>query len=129
MSETGKTIALIEALKGSGGGGGGGSNKFIVTLTPTALDYSGTMDKTVAEITAAYEAGQEIWFKVILSGTDYFEGPMTAVRHFGAHTFDDFIGMIVLPSEGMLITVETLGTDDGTKQTYSTHIYTLTPAS
>lgn len=105
------------------------NNKFIVTLTPTSLDYSGTMDKTVAQINEAYEAGMEIWFRVILSGTDDFEGPMTAVRHFGAYTFDDFIGMIVLPSEGTLITVETLGTDDGTKQTYSTHIYALTPAS
>lgn len=33
------------------------SNKFIVTLTPTAPDYSGTMDKTVAEINAAHKAG------------------------------------------------------------------------
>lgn len=103
--------------------------KFIVTLTPTAQDFSGTMDKTVAEIDAAYKAGREIVLKVILSATDYFEGALTAVRHFGSYSYDDYIGNIVLPSEGMLITVETLGTNDGTKQTYSTHVYTLTPAT
>ena len=147
---TGETIALIKAFGGSGSslppvsssdngkvlavedGAWAASEqgkKFIVTLTPTALDYSGTMDKTVAEINAAYEAGMEIWFKVSLSATDYFEGALTAVRHFGSYSYDDYIGNIVLPSEGMLITVETLGTNDGTKQTYSTHVYSLTPAS
>ena len=35
---------------------GNAANPFIVTLTPTALDYSGTMDKTVAEIYAAHQA-------------------------------------------------------------------------
>ena len=105
------------------------AKKFIVTLTPTSLDYSGTMDKTVAEIAAAYEAGMEIWFKVLLSATDYLEGALTAVRHFGSTSYDDYIGNIVIPSEGMLVTVETMGTNDGTKQTYSTHVYALTPAS
>lgn len=47
-----------------GNGGGSSSNKFIVTLTPTAQDFSGTMDKTPAEITAAYNAGQDIEFDI-----------------------------------------------------------------
>lgn len=37
---------------------------FIVTLTPTALDYSGTMDKTPAEIWAAYQTGKLVLFSI-----------------------------------------------------------------
>ena len=40
----------------------GGEEDFIVTLTPTSQDMSGTMDKTCGEITAAYNAGKKIRF-------------------------------------------------------------------
>lgn len=69
-------------------------NKFIVTLTPTALDYSGTMDKTVAEINAAYEAGQEIVFRVIMSATAHMDVDCTA-RWFGGSTYPSFNGFIL----------------------------------
>ena len=45
-------------------GGGGGDNRFIVTCTPTAQDYSGTMDKTQTEIDDAWNSGKSIWFIV-----------------------------------------------------------------
>lgn len=41
-----------------------GANPFVVTLTPTALDYSGTMDKTPAEIDAAVQGGRRILLSI-----------------------------------------------------------------
>lgn len=41
------------------------NDKFIITLTPTAEDYSGTMDKTAKEITDAVLAGKEIYFNIL----------------------------------------------------------------
>ena len=120
----GETIGLIEAL---GPGGGGGSNKFIVTLTPTSPDFSGTMDKTVAEINAAYEAGQEIVFRTMMSATEYMDVDCTA-RFFDGHTYPSFNGFIV-NANNMLLYAYTSVTDDGTKQTYHTTVYSLTPAS
>lgn len=37
---------------------------FVVELTPTAADYSGTMDKTPAEIDAAIQGGKRILFSI-----------------------------------------------------------------
>lgn len=103
-------------------GQGGGSNKFIVTLTPTALDYSGTMDKTGAEITAAYEAGQEIVFDI-------------PSLHVKVHAFEFAItGGDV--QAGAIVTYRTGSSDllieiltNVSTSTYVTHIYSLTPAS
>ena len=122
---TGETIALIKAF----GKGGGGSNKFIVTLTPTALDYSGTMDKTVAEINAAYEAGQEIWFKVLTSATTYVGVPVSFIGKSTSYDYTNFGAEIVQYSTNMMIVAATGDTNDGTTQTYSTTVYSLTPAS
>ena len=122
-----ETIALIKALS-PGGGGGGGGEKFIVTLTPTSPDFSGTMDKTVAEINAAYEAGMEIWFKTILSETSYVETNLNFVLEDEAD-YPSFGTQVIEMNAGVLIVASTVTTDDGTKQTYSTHIYSLTPAS
>lgn len=143
MSETGKTIALIEALKGGGSslppvtssdngkvlavkdGAWAASEqgkKFIVTLTPTSPDFSGTMDKTVAEINSAYEAGQEIWFTladytapcaVVVAGTVY--------PHFFANVFD-------LRSNTLMMAY-TDSDHDGTDTSYGVAVYSLTPAS
>ena len=121
-----ETIALIKALGPKGGGGGG--EKFIVTLTPTAEDFSGTMDKTVAEINTAYEAGQQIVFRVMLSATTYMDIDCTA-RYFAGDTYPSFNAFILDSTYDVLILAGTGATDDGTRQTYSTDIYSLTPAS
>lgn len=142
------TLAMINAL----GGGGSGSlpavtsadngselivkngawtkqkKKFVVTLTPTSPDYSGTMDKTVAEINAAYEAGQEIWFKVAASGFDVLI-PMSDCSVSSDFTYPSFDCRMVDITTNVEVCVRTSVTDDGTKQTYSTTIYSLTPAS
>lgn len=103
--------------------------KFTVTITPTSPDYSGTMDKTVAEINAAYEAGQEIWFSVAVSGQTY-SFPMGAVYKHPDFTYPSFNSNVVIGDGGdMLLWTFTGATNTGTKDTYGTTIYSLTPAS
>ena len=151
MEDTGKTIALIKAFGGSGGGlpsvtasdagkvlavdnsGVWGAQepigkKFIVTLTPTALDYSGTMDKTVAEIDAAYKAGREIWFKVMTGSTTYMMCPIAQVGKT-VNDYPSYNAYIVDAENHALIYAFTGTTNDDTKQTYNTAVYTLTPAT
>ena len=107
-------------------GGGGGSAPFIVNLTPTAEDFSGTMDKTVAEINAAYEAGQKIVFKVMESETSYMMVDCSA-QYFDGHDYPSFNAYIV---NYVGIVFAATGTrDDGTYNEYGTTIYPLTPMS
>lgn len=118
-----KLVAAKLATEISGGG-----ERFIVTLTPTAADYSGTMDKTVAEINAAYEEGQEIWFK-IAAGTDWTEYPLSRVGKLSGDTYPSFNCNALYDENNVLVMIYTGTTNDGTKQTYSTKVYTLTPAT
>lgn len=101
--------------------------KYIVTLTPTSPDYSGTMDKTVAEINAAYEAGQEIWYKVGTEAQGYAYVPANQIS-LGNMTYPSFEATLLNPGVGLMCAY-TGFTDDGTKQTYFCDIYALTPAS
>lgn len=120
---TGETIALIKAF-GNGGGGGGGSNKFIVTLTPTALDYSGTMDKTPKEISAAYEDGMEIVFRVVgVPNYDYVDVKATEAILYPNHIWQMSAYLIMLP-DMLIYFYNGFG-----EATYSTTVYSLTPAS
>ena len=104
------------------------ANAFIVTLTPTALDYSGTMDKTVAEISGAFEAGRKIVFRVLTSATEYMDVDCTARWHQSA-TYPSFNAFIANSTNNILIFAYTETTNDGSKNTYSTAIYPLTPMS
>lgn len=103
--------------------------RFLVTLTPTSPDYSGTMDKTVAEINAAYEAGMEIWFKVDLGGGAYQTNSMTDVYKSSGYDYPSFGGVLYDDSRNLIIKVGTGVTDDGTHAAYATTVYSLTPAS
>ena len=105
----------------------GGGNKYIVTLTPTALDYSGTMDKTVAEINAAYEAGMEIWFKLEASGMGCLMEMAGIGNSDPESTYPSFNAKFIA-SDTLLYVISGF-TNDGTRQTYATAIYSLTPAS
>lgn len=102
-------------------------SKFIVTLTPTSPDYSGTMDKTVAEINEAYEAGQEIWIKIIVPGMGYLMEMACIGNGDQESTYPSFNAKFI--AAGKLLYAISGYTNDGTKQTYSTNIYSLTPAS
>lgn len=102
---------------------------FIVTCTPTAQDYSGTMDKTVAEINAAYEAGQKLVFRVYMSATEYMDVDCTA-RYRTSDEYPSFNGYAVITSPVTGIIYAFTGvTSVGTDNTYSTQIYPLTPMS
>lgn len=100
--------------------------KFVVTLTPTALDYSGTMDKTVAEITAAYEAGQEIVFS-LSDGTTRFDAPVNLVS-IPDSGYPKFDATIVVTGDNSIINLTT-NFAGGDSTSYRTTIYSLTPAS
>ena len=100
-------------------------DKFIVTLTPTSPDYSGTMDKTVAEINAAYEAGQQIWFE-ISDGNTTNRFAMTMIYRDNS-AYPSFTGYIIY--HDMIIDVATGSTNLGTSNTYNTIVYPITPAT
>ena len=146
----GTEIALIKALGGSAGGalppitaadngkvltansGVWGAQepigkKFIVTLTPTAEDYSGTMDKTVAEIDAAYEAGQEIVF-MIDNGYEGFSFTVTQIEK-GIDEYPRFHAFCIFTELLIEAYNEYTDSEHGTSTKYSTAIYTLTPAT
>lgn len=106
------------------------TDKFIVTLTPTAQDLSGTMDKTVAEIYEAYQLGRKIVFRVINEG-GHMDVDCTARWFANVSTYPSFNGFIII-QEGdvhMLVFAATGATDDGTVATYGTELYPLTPLS
>lgn len=101
--------------------------KFIVTLTPTSLDYSGTMDKTVAEINAAYEAGMEIVFKMRYDKVgSYIETPVY-VQHSSGGQNEGFFVNVCYNNTIIVATTGANASPDST--TYYTTIYPLTPAS
>lgn len=99
--------------------------KFIVTLTPTAVDFSGVMDKTVAEIDAAYKAGQEIVLRVMVSSGVYYDFA-TTVSYVGAHAYPQHVCMGVVDDKLILFWT---ATDLPENTTYYTTLYTLTPAT
>ena len=108
----------------------GANDPFIVTLTPTALDYSGTMDKTVAEINTAYEAGRRIFFRLYSSATSYVETDcLMRGRDTSVGDYPSFNGYIIDEINNVLVYAYTGINATSSAQTYSTHIYTLTPMS
>lgn len=102
--------------------------KFIVTLTPTALDYSGTMDKTVAEIDAAYKAGRKIVARVLTGANTYAELALAFIDKRTSE-YPSYTWYLLNAVDNVEIVAYTDYTDVDTKQTYSTKVYTLTPAT
>lgn len=125
---TGDTVTA-DKLNHMEDGIGSGSDKFIVMCTPTDVDYSGVMDKTVAEISAAYEAGQEIVFRVVTSATEYTDIPLAFASVINPFAYMNFSANLFYAVANTLVVMETGATDVGTQQTYGTTIYALTPAS
>lgn len=107
-----------------GGDSRGGDNRFVVTLTPTAADYSGTMDKTVAEIDAAYKAGKLVLFRVLIGANSYDEIHCTAIIDAGL-TYPSYGGYTIDINNNILIYAWTTYTDNGTIYNYHTNIYPL----
>lgn len=128
--QTGDTITA-EKLNNMEDGIENANEPFIVTLTPTAQDYSGTMDKTVAEINAAYEAGRKIVFRVYSSAARFNEVEVTVVYKDGSYTYPSFNAYLIVVADSVgfdgIIFAFTGTSDDSTKNTYSTTVYPLTP--
>lgn len=99
---------------------------FIVTLTPTNLDFSGTMDATAAQIRAAYDAGKQIVFAVpdlnaSLNATMFAPiGDDSIIAGVDFTYVDDSSGG---QDQHLLIAIRT----DYDSQTYQTTLYPLTP--
>lgn len=120
-SDNGKVLAVKDGAWAASEQG----KKFLVTLTPTSPDYSGTMDKTVAEINAAYEAGQQIVFRIFASATFYYDIVAT-LSSFGAS--DDakrFRGFGIL-NDNLVQIITPVGVEN---TYYGAYVYSLTPAS
>ena len=108
---------------------GSSSNNFIVTLTPTAQDYSGTMNKTETEISDAYEAGQQVVFRVVgIPGYDYIDVNVTeALYDTSYNRWQMSAYLVMLPNT--LIYIYNGISSDGDAARYWTRVFTLTPAS
>ena len=119
----------ISDLNNIEGGINNAANPFVVTLTPTAQDFSGTMDKTVAEIYEAYQAGKKISFRMYSSATEYGESDLNYVGYDTNYSYPSFNGAALLGDMNILLYIYTGITNNGTTQTYSTIIYPLTPLS
>lgn len=118
---------MLQSMLLGGGSGSGGDNRFVVTLAPTAQDFSGVMDKTVAEINAAYEAGKKIVFKVLNGATEETYVDCTMQYASGSRTYPSFSCFVIsdISTPNLLIYAYTGTTDDGTRATYFTSVYPL----
>lgn len=113
--------------------GGVGGEPFIITLTPTALDFSGTMDKTSEEITAAYKAGKRIRFFVPSMDSALFDATQYAETYddgTGELTFVAVEGNVLYVDNHALVAVITQPSlNDDDLPYYNTTVYALTPAT
>jgi len=100
---------------------------FVVTLTPTAQDFSGVMDKTCGEIDAAYRAGKTIAFKIYTDQNGGYIVSKNVRASYGAGTTNFGFALDALIGGVGLITAYTGGNPPSDQTTYSTAIYPLTP--
>lgn len=115
---------MTYALCKGNGGGSGGDNRFIVTLTPTAQDFSGTMDKTPQEINAAYEAGQDIWFMINTSANFSY---LIRTTFIGKPLDEEYMSFGAVFNYNSEYEIEFYTNSE--ESTYSTSLYPLTPVS
>jgi len=126
--QTGDTITA-EKLNNMESGIENANEPFVVTLTPTAADMSGTMDKTVGEIYEAYQAGKRIVFRVDAGNGSYTYADCTMQYIGSSAVYPSFNGFIINNARNILIFAYTGAGSSATTSTYSTRIYTLTPAT
>lgn len=121
--QTGDTITA-EKLNNMESGIENANEPFIVTLTPTAADMSGTMDKTVGEIYEAWMAGKRIVFKVGTGG-GYIYADCTMQSVAKSDIYPSFNGYVIV--ENVLIFVRAGATSDPDDNSYATNLYALFP--
>ena len=103
---------------------------YIVNCTPTALDYSGTMDKTVAQIYAAHQEGKTIVFRLWTAVDSHFDTVGTMFWTSGDVTYPSFNAFIVLSDPyNSIVFAYTGATNNGALATYGTSIYPLSTSA
>ena len=105
----------------------GGGDPFVITVTPTAQDLSGTMDKTPAQILEAYESGKEIKIKVPSSAHDFSVITPSSIDYGEAHDgFPGYASVVAIcmwhNGNDYLLVQATTSTSDST---YSTSLFQL----
>ena len=126
--QTGDTVTS-SALNNMEDGIDTAANPFVVTLTPTTADYSGTMDKTWEQVNSAFETGKQIIF-VISSDTLTARVPADAVIWMSGEDYPSIGARIIDITNNILIYafIPYWSTGESTN-TYGTTIYPLTPMS
>lgn len=114
-ADNGKVLTVV------GGAWAAQQKKFVVTLTPTAPDMSGTMDKTGEEITAAYEAGKEIVLQIHDGNYNNILNVSYVID--GRPAYNELLFVALFVYNNMLVMIKTL------EYGYDTAAYTLTPAT
>ena len=102
---------------------------FNVALTPnSAVDLSGTMDKTISEIYEAWQSGRRIIFNVSLGEkTAIVEATLVSVHT--SYTYPSFEAYIIDPSVPAIMYACTEYSDNGEANTYATTLYQLAPVT
>lgn len=101
---------------------------FVVSLTVTAPDYSGTMDKTVGDITEAYYSGKRIIFRLTFPQLGEYELNAFASAS-SSFAYPYFHVIVINNTVNVLGDVFTRGTDTPDENRFVTYLYTLTPAT
>ena len=94
---------------------------------PYRARYSGTMDKTVAEINAAYKAGQQIVFRLMTGASTWIDAVVTNVTEYGGSTYPLYTARAIYVDKLMEVGNEV--TQIGTTNAYTVSAYDLTPAT
>lgn len=103
------------------------ANPFIVTLTPTDVDYSGVMDKTWEEINSAFEAGRKIVF-VVNAGSYTARATADEVVWTSGDDYPSIGARIIDANNNIIIFAYIPYWSAGeSTNTYDTAIYPLTP--
>ena len=128
--QTGDTVTA-EKLNNMESGIELAADPFVVTLTPTAQDFSGVMDKTVGEICAAIEAGKRVIFRVYSGVSEYHDVDVTITYHNGDYQYPSINAYLLSQNASFsgIIFAGTGTTDNSDKNTYVTTLFPLTPMS
>ena len=105
------------------------SKIFVVECTPTALDFSGTMNHTVGEIYEEFFTNGKRVFFMINTGTGKYFGEVTAVWEQVNVNYPSFNAQLLLTDPNVfegLIQVATGTTFDSESVSYLTILYPLT---